>query len=37
MGILKKISLQVKILPWDPPEQEDVPAALSVVSFLREK
>ena len=37
MAILKKISLQMEILPWYPSEHEDIPAALSVLSFLREK
>jgi len=37
MAILKKINLQVEILPWDPSEHEAVPTALSALSFLREK
>jgi hypothetical protein len=37
MAVLKKISLQMEILSWYPSEHEEVPAALSVLSILREK
>jgi hypothetical protein len=37
MAVLKKIILQMETLLWYPSEHEDVPAALSVLSFLREK